>query len=370
MPQEQSDPDTEETRRRGDPRRGGLHRRHVRRLLTARVRAVRTGPSFDPRPGAGGWSPRWRCGPEPFGALAYHFGTRRLLPQDAGAVAVVRRLADQPDVPRRARRAPACPRRARRVPPALGGLAARGMIVAGGRRMTAELHGAPPARPELVDQFEHGLDAPICLTWELTYACNLACVHCLSLVGPPRPARADHRRVQGAHRRVRADADLLRQHRRRRADGAAGLLGAARLRRRPPRRREVLHQRLPDHPRAARRARGDRLRRRADLAGRRDRRGQRRASAAPAPSTPRCGRWTTCRRPACATSRSRWSCTRHNIGQLDEFKAHRRPVRRPAAAHPAAAVRPRRGRVGRAAPAAGAAARALRLADGARRPAC
>ncbi len=35
----------------------------------------------------------------------------------------------------------------------------------------------------LVDHFEHGLDAPICLTWELTYACNLACVHCLSSSG-------------------------------------------------------------------------------------------------------------------------------------------------------------------------------------------
>ena len=32
----------------------------------------------------------------------------------------------------------------------------------------------------LKDQFSRGLDAPICLTWELTYACNLACVHCLS----------------------------------------------------------------------------------------------------------------------------------------------------------------------------------------------
>ena len=31
--------------------------------------------------------------------------------------------------------------------------------------------------PRLVEQFEQGLDAPICLTWELTYACNLACVH-------------------------------------------------------------------------------------------------------------------------------------------------------------------------------------------------
>jgi mycofactocin radical SAM maturase len=39
----------------------------------------------------------------------------------------------------------------------------------------------------LVDQFEAGLDAPICLTWELTYACNLACVHCLSSSGRRDP---------------------------------------------------------------------------------------------------------------------------------------------------------------------------------------
>ncbi len=39
----------------------------------------------------------------------------------------------------------------------------------------------------LVDRFEHGLDAPICLTWELTYACNLACVHCLSSSGRRDP---------------------------------------------------------------------------------------------------------------------------------------------------------------------------------------
>ncbi len=39
----------------------------------------------------------------------------------------------------------------------------------------------------LVDQFEQGLDAPICLTWELTYACNLACVHCLSSSGRRDP---------------------------------------------------------------------------------------------------------------------------------------------------------------------------------------
>src|SRR5882724_4418035 len=32
-----------------------------------------------------------------------------------------------------------------------------------------------------------GLDAPICLTWELTYGCNLACVHCLSSSGRRDP---------------------------------------------------------------------------------------------------------------------------------------------------------------------------------------
>ncbi|GAA3026426.1 mycofactocin radical SAM maturase [Gordonia defluvii] len=46
---------------------------------------------------------------------------------------------------------------------------------------------APPAVGRLVDQFERGLDAPICLTWELTYACNLACVHCLSSSGKRDP---------------------------------------------------------------------------------------------------------------------------------------------------------------------------------------
>ena len=39
----------------------------------------------------------------------------------------------------------------------------------------------------LIAQFEGGLDAPICLTWELTYACNLACVHCLSSSGRRDP---------------------------------------------------------------------------------------------------------------------------------------------------------------------------------------
>jgi mycofactocin radical SAM maturase len=47
---------------------------------------------------------------------------------------------------------------------------------------------ALPTRPKrLVDHFESGLNSPICLTWELTYACNLSCVHCLSASGRRDP---------------------------------------------------------------------------------------------------------------------------------------------------------------------------------------
>jgi mycofactocin radical SAM maturase len=52
----------------------------------------------------------------------------------------------------------------------------------------------------LVEQFQYGLAAPICLTWELTYACNLACVHCLSSSG-----RRDPRELSTAQCRVLID---------------------------------------------------------------------------------------------------------------------------------------------------------------------
>ncbi len=39
----------------------------------------------------------------------------------------------------------------------------------------------------LVERLKGGLQAPICLTWELTYACNLACIHCLSSSGRRDP---------------------------------------------------------------------------------------------------------------------------------------------------------------------------------------
>jgi mycofactocin radical SAM maturase len=52
----------------------------------------------------------------------------------------------------------------------------------------------------LVEHFKSGLDAPICLTWELTYACNLACSHCLSSSG-----RRDPRELSTAECRVMID---------------------------------------------------------------------------------------------------------------------------------------------------------------------
>ncbi|HEY0640114.1 MAG TPA: mycofactocin radical SAM maturase, partial [Pseudonocardiaceae bacterium] len=57
---------------------------------------------------------------------------------------------------------------------------------------------------KLVEHFKQGLNAPICLTWELTYACNLACVHCLSSSG-----RRDPRELSTAE--CRALIDEFRQ---------------------------------------------------------------------------------------------------------------------------------------------------------------
>ena len=138
------------------------------------------------------------------------------------------------------------------------------------------------------------------------------------VLGAARPARALDRRVHGGDRRARADAGLLREHRRRRADGPQGLLGVRGVRDRAPRRREVLHQR---ESRIDAGARGvdarQRLRRRADLARRRDRRGQR----------PRARRRVLRDRAAAmellAGTGFKLSVvvTRENASQLDEFKA-------------------------------------------------
>jgi mycofactocin radical SAM maturase len=53
------------------------------------------------------------------------------------------------------------------------------------------------AERSLRDRFERGLAAPICLTWELTYACNLACTHCLSSSGRRDPRELSTAEAKG-----------------------------------------------------------------------------------------------------------------------------------------------------------------------------
>jgi mycofactocin radical SAM maturase len=53
--------------------------------------------------------------------------------------------------------------------------------------LVSETRPEPAPVPPLVEQFKHGLQAPICLTWEWTYACNLTCEHCLSSSGRRDP---------------------------------------------------------------------------------------------------------------------------------------------------------------------------------------
>ena len=65
--------------------------------------------------------------------------------------------------------------------------------------MRAETTVRSTRRP-LADRLSEGLNAPICLTWELTYACNLACIHCLSSSG-----RRDPRELQTAEARAVID---------------------------------------------------------------------------------------------------------------------------------------------------------------------
>ncbi|MEZ5406679.1 MAG: mycofactocin radical SAM maturase [Acidimicrobiales bacterium] len=63
---------------------------------------------------------------------------------------------------------------------------------------TAAIRPTGGAKAEtLSDELKRGLDAPICLTWELTYACNLACVHCLSSSGRRDPNELSTAEVMG-----------------------------------------------------------------------------------------------------------------------------------------------------------------------------
>ena len=219
----------------------------------------------------------------------------------------------------------------------------------------------------LVEHFAQGLDAPICLTWELTYACNLACLHCLSSSGRRDPrelstaeAKAvidELERMQVFYVNIGGGEPTIRPDFWELVDYAtAHHVG-----------REVLHQRHRASPPrwrpGWRPATTSTCRSRSTAPPPRSTT----PCGATAPSPPPSPPWRTWPPPASRASRSRSSAPAQNIGQLDAFKAHRRPLRRPAAAHPAAPLGPGRRRLGRAAPHRGPAARALRLAAGPRR---
>jgi mycofactocin biosynthetic radical S-adenosylmethionine protein MftC len=141
--------------------------------------------------------------PEPFGAMLYHFGTRNLsFLKSTTLLAVLENLAGQPTARAACAAAgvpePELPGYAR----ALATLAGSSMIVSRGSRVpqrtgpphtgprpgaTGHRSGSGQPAGRLTDLFELGLTSPICLTWELTYACNLACVHCLSSSGRRDP---------------------------------------------------------------------------------------------------------------------------------------------------------------------------------------
>ncbi|GGP04185.1 mycofactocin radical SAM maturase [Nonomuraea glycinis] len=139
-------------------------------------------------------SPSVALRPETFGAMAYHFGNRRLtFLKRTELVSVVGALADQPDARAALTYAGVPAARWPAYAEALRSLAATDMIrLRTGARtppqaLTPTGGGSAAASGALVRRFEQGLAAPICLTWELTYACNLSCVHCLSSSGRRDP---------------------------------------------------------------------------------------------------------------------------------------------------------------------------------------
>ena len=174
----------------------------------------------------------------------------------------------------------------------------------------------------LVDHFEAGLDAPICLTWELTYACNLACIHCLSSSG-----RADPRELTTAECFAVIDELQAMQVFYVNIGGGEPTVRRdfwrdPRVRHRPRRRRQVLDQRIAHYARGARHASPQ-----TTTSTSRSRSTARRPAVNDAvrgvglvrdrdPCDGAPGR-----QPACAASRSRSSSPAQNVDQLDEFEA-------------------------------------------------
>ncbi len=177
----------------------------MRRLLSGSSGAAQAGA----RPvlqDAWALSPSVSLRAEPFGATAYDFSTRQLSFLEHPRLAeLVRRLGHHPSALQACRALGIEGSELSRFGEALRLLAETGVLVRQGAAApgdepkpalrvsgdarspaAARRRSAAAGRP-LTERLERGLPAPICLTWELTYACNLACVHCLSSSGRRDP---------------------------------------------------------------------------------------------------------------------------------------------------------------------------------------
>ena len=212
-----------------------------------------------------------------------------------------------------------------------------------------------------------GLDAPICLTWELTYACNLSCAHCLSSSGRRDPRELttaqceavidELQRMQvfyvnigGGEPTIRPDFWHLLEYAVNHQVGVKFSTNGVRHRPRSA---------PPSWPRP------DYVDVQISLDG---------ATAEVNDYVRGPGSYDTAITALANLQDAGFEDAKISVvvhpaehRPARRVQGPRRQVRRDPAPDPAAAVGPRRGRVGRAAPAAGAAARALRLADGARR---
>ena len=278
--------------------------------------------------------------PERFGALLYHFGTRQLsFLKSPALLAVVRGLATQPTARAACRAADVPDAQLPSYRRALGTLAAAQMICHQEAGVTAT------AALPLVEQFSYGLDAPICLTWELTYACNLSCVHCLSSSGRRDPRELSTAECQavidelqrmqvfyvnigGGEPTVRPDFwDLL--------DYATGHDVGVKFSTNGVKITPAIARRLAGH---------DYVDVQISLDG---------ATAEVNDAVRGPGSYAMALRAMRHLADAGFAgfkisvvMTRHNVGQLDEFKAIADSLRRTAADHPAAPVRPGRRRAG------------------------
>ena len=202
--------------------------------------------------------------PERFGALLYHFGTRRLsFVKTPTVLRVVELLESEPSARTACLSAGVPVAQLASYRTALATLAGSSHDLRKGRGMSTVL--------PLVEEFALGLDAPICLTWELTYACNLSCVHCLSSSGrrDPRELSTDEckavidelERMQVFYVNIGGGEPTVRPDFWELLDYATAA----------PRRGEVLHQRHQNQHRRRDTPSRLRLRRRPNLPRRRDR---------------------------------------------------------------------------------------------------